>query len=80
MISIYQLLFEAVFLFLSHAQVYSALNEHKEMSSEVPPAPDTDKNAVVEFHAATVAVKEKIGKFAVTIWRHGNLDPQVRVR
>lgn len=69
-----------MFLLFCHAQVYSALNEHKEMSSEVPPPPDTDKNAVVEFHAATVAVKEKIGKFAVTIWRHGNLEPQVRVR
>lgn len=56
------------------------MNEHKESSSDVPKTPDTDKNAVVEFHAATVAVKEKIGKFAVTIWRHGNLEPQVRVR
>lgn len=61
-------------------QVYTALNEHKETSAVVPAAPDTEKNAVVEFHAATVAVKEKIGKFAVTIWRHGNLEPQVRVR
>ncbi|XP_054286263.1 sodium/calcium exchanger 2-like isoform X1 [Macrosteles quadrilineatus] len=60
--------------------VYTALNEHKETTAEAPPPPDTDKNAIVEFHAATVAVKEKIGKFAVTIWRHGNLEPQVRVR
>ncbi|XP_046660345.1 sodium/calcium exchanger 3-like isoform X1 [Homalodisca vitripennis] len=61
-------------------EVYSALNEHKETKAEPPQVPDTDKNAVVEFHAATVAVKEKIGKFAVTIWRHGNLEPQIRVR
>lgn len=61
-------------------QVYDALSEHTGMVSEMPPAPDTEKNAVIEFHAATVAVREKIGKFSVTIWRHGNLEPTVRVR
>lgn len=46
----------------------------------MPSPPDTKKNAVIEFHAATVAVREKIGKFSVTVWRHGNLEPTVRVR
>lgn len=46
----------------------------------MPPAPDSENNAVIEFHAATVAVKENIGKFAVSLWRHGNLEHQVRVR
>lgn len=50
------------------------------MSLDPPPTPDMVNNAVIEFHAATIAVKENIGKFAVTIWRHGNVDIQARVR
>jgi len=38
------------------------------------------KYAVLEFHAPTIAVKENIGKFPVTIWRHGNLNTKATVR
>jgi len=38
------------------------------------------KYAVLEFHAPTIAVKENIGKFPVTIWRHGNLNTKAVVR
>ncbi|XP_039284888.1 sodium/calcium exchanger 2 isoform X1 [Nilaparvata lugens] len=63
-------------------QVYDVINEHPAAPDlgDVPSGPDTDKNAVIEFHAATVAVRETIGKFSVTVWRHGNLQPQARVR
>ncbi|KAL1129071.1 hypothetical protein AAG570_013603 [Ranatra chinensis] len=63
-------------------QVYDAVNADPKSPDlgNVPPPPDTKSNAVVEFHSATVAVKENIGKFRVTLWRHGNLEPEVRVR
>ncbi|KAK9503028.1 hypothetical protein O3M35_011682 [Rhynocoris fuscipes] len=63
-------------------QVYDTINADPKAPDlgEVPPKPDDENNAVIEFHAATVAVKENIGKFAVTIWRHGNLEHQARVR
>ncbi|XP_024080848.1 sodium/calcium exchanger 2-like isoform X3 [Cimex lectularius] len=63
-------------------QVYDTINEHPHGPDlgDVPPPPDMVNNAVIEFHAATVAVKENIGKFGITIWRHGNLNEQVRVR
>lgn len=38
------------------------------------------KYAILEFHAPTIAVKENIGKFPVTIWRHGNLNTKAIVR
>lgn len=63
-------------------QVYEIMNSHPETPTvgEAPPLPDLDTHSVIEFHAATVAVRENIGKFNVTLWRHGNLEPQVRVR
>lgn len=41
---------------------------------------EENKHAVVEFHAPTIAVRENIGKFPVTIWRHGNLNTEATVR
>lgn len=41
---------------------------------------EVKKQAVVEFHAPTIAVKENIGKFPVYIWRHGNLNTKATVR
>lgn len=41
---------------------------------------ETERQAVVEFHAPTIAVKENIGKFPVYIWRHGNLNTKAIVR
>lgn len=41
---------------------------------------ENKKYAVVEFHAPTIAVKENVGKFPVTIWRHGNLNTKATVR
>lgn len=41
---------------------------------------DDEKYAVVEFHAPTIAVRENVGKFPVTIWRHGNLNNKATVR
>ncbi|XP_073997281.1 sodium/calcium exchanger Calx-like isoform X2 [Rhodnius prolixus] len=63
-------------------EVYDTINADPKAPDlgNVPPAPDSENNAVIEFHAATVAVKENIGKFAVSLWRHGNLEHQVRVR
>lgn len=54
--------------------------EKKTEVPEIRRAPDMQKNAVIEFNSATIAVKENIGKFAVTIWRHGNTENQVKVR
>uniref|UniRef100_A0A0K8SFP5 Calx-beta domain-containing protein n=3 Tax=Lygus hesperus TaxID=30085 RepID=A0A0K8SFP5_LYGHE len=63
-------------------QVYDAMSDHErsETPAASPVAPDFEKNAVVEFHSAVVAVKENVGRFPVTVWRHGNVDNQVRVR
>lgn len=36
--------------------------------------------AIVEFHAATCAVRENMGSFYVNIWRHGNLVPEFKIR
>lgn len=41
---------------------------------------DAEKQAIVEFHAPTIAIKENIGKFPVSIWRHGNLNTKATVR
>lgn len=41
---------------------------------------EDNKYSVVEFHSPTIAVKENIGKFPVTLWRHGNLDCKAIVR
>lgn len=41
---------------------------------------DENKYAVVEFHTPTIAVRENVGKFPITIWRHGNLNTKATVR
>lgn len=68
-------------LSLKLKEVYDAINEHPQ-APDLGPAPENkiESHAVVEFHAATCAVRESIGTFPVTIWRHGNLDPTVKVR
>ena len=38
------------------------------------------QKAIVEFEAATFSVPENIGKFNVTVVRHGRMDNTVRVR
>lgn len=62
-------------------EVYSAINEHPKAPNigEVR-VPDSATSAIVEFHAATVAVRESIGKFHVNVWRHGNLEGTVKVK
>lgn len=66
-------------------QVYDAINEHPDVPDigQVPQITDRDQSnqkAVVEFHAACFAVPENIGKFNVTVVRHGRMDNTVRVR
>lgn len=41
---------------------------------------EQNKVTIIEFHSPTIAVKEDIGKFPVTIWRHGNLNNKATVR
>lgn len=62
-------------------EVYTAINEHPKAPNigEVH-VPDSTTNAIVEFHTATVAVRESIGKFQVNVWRHGNLEGTVKVK
>uniref|UniRef100_A0A1B6E8E5 Calx-beta domain-containing protein n=1 Tax=Clastoptera arizonana TaxID=38151 RepID=A0A1B6E8E5_9HEMI len=61
-------------------QVYETMNDQKSPLSELASPVDPESNAIIEFHAATVAVKENTGKFSITVWRHGNLERQARVR
>lgn len=61
--------------------VYSAMNEHP----EAPTLGDVPKvmphqNAIIDFHAASCAVMENIGKFEVAIIRSGRTDNEVNVR
>ncbi|XP_071540523.1 sodium/calcium exchanger 2-like isoform X3 [Panulirus ornatus] len=62
-------------------EVYSAMNEHPEAPTvgEVPKVMP-HKNAIIDFHAATAAVMENIGKFPVAICRSGKLDSRVSIR
>ncbi|XP_069978561.1 sodium/calcium exchanger Calx isoform X8 [Penaeus vannamei] len=62
-------------------EVYSAMNEHP----EAPTLGDVPKvmphqNAIIDFHAASCAVMENIGKFEVAIIRSGRTDNEVNVR
>ncbi|XP_021948332.1 sodium/calcium exchanger 1 isoform X3 [Folsomia candida] len=66
-------------------EVYDAVNQ----SPDVPdlgqvPAIVTDhhhnEKSIVEFHSASFAVPENIGKFNITVVRHGRMDNTVRVR
>jgi len=60
--------------------VYDTINEHPE-APNLGPVPETDfSNAIIEFHAATCAVAENIGKFPITIMRHGNMEETVKIR
>lgn len=48
---------------------------------EIPELPEESEDlSVIEFHCPTVAVKENIGNFFVTIWRFGNLQTEAKVR
>lgn len=38
------------------------------------------KNAIIDFHSASCAVMENIGKFQVAICRTGRIDSKVSVR
>lgn len=62
-------------------EVYDAINQHPS-GPNLGSCPENlvDTHAVIEFHAATCAVRENIGSFNVTVWRHGNLEPVVKVR
>lgn len=70
-----------MFLLYPYLQVFDAIGD-KEKTEELAKElqHDMEKNAVVEFHSPTVAVRESIGRFPVTIWRHGNVVNQVSVR
>ncbi|XP_045122490.1 sodium/calcium exchanger 2-like isoform X3 [Portunus trituberculatus] len=61
--------------------VYNAMNEHPEAPTvgEVPQV-QPHKNAIVDFHSASCAVMENIGKFQVAICRTGRIDTRVSVR
>ncbi|XP_066988079.1 sodium/calcium exchanger Calx-like isoform X5 [Macrobrachium rosenbergii] len=62
-------------------QVYNAMNEHPDAPTlgEVPQV-KPHQNAVIDFHAASCAVMEDIGKFKVAVCRSGRLDNRVSVR
>lgn len=68
-------------LSLKLKEVYDTINNHPN-APDLGPVPEnvSDTYACIEFHAATVAVRENIGSFNVTIWRHGNLEPTIKVR
>ncbi|XP_050732411.1 sodium/calcium exchanger 2-like isoform X2 [Eriocheir sinensis] len=61
--------------------VYNAMNEHPEAPTvgEVPKVMP-HKNAIIDFHSASCAVMENIGKFQVSICRSGKTDSRVSVR
>lgn len=61
--------------------VYNAMNEHPDAPTlgEVPQV-KPHQNAVIDFHAASCAVMEDIGKFKVAVCRSGRLDNRVSVR
>ncbi|XP_064104848.1 sodium/calcium exchanger Calx-like isoform X13 [Macrobrachium nipponense] len=61
--------------------VYNAMNEHPDAPTlgEVPQV-KPHQNAVIDFHAASCAVMEDIGKFKVALCRSGRLDNRVSVR
>lgn len=63
-------------------QVYDIIKGHPDglPLGDVPEIPDSDDIAVVEFHCPTIAVKENIGQFSVTVWRFGNLQIETKVR
>jgi len=62
-------------------EVYDAINENPDAPNLPNLSEDTvpDK-AVVEFHAIACAVPENVGKFPITIIRHGKTDIATSVR
>ncbi|XP_018013270.1 sodium/calcium exchanger 3 isoform X2 [Hyalella azteca] len=61
--------------------VYNAMNEHPDAPTlGSVPTVKPHVNAVVDFHAASCAVMEDIGKFQVEINRTGRVDNIARVR
>lgn len=62
-------------------EVYSAMNEHPDAPTigELPKV-QPHKNAIIDFHSASCAVMENIGKFQVAICRSGRTDSKVSVR
>ncbi|KAL0275303.1 UNVERIFIED_CONTAM: hypothetical protein PYX00_003196 [Menopon gallinae] len=62
-------------------EVYDTINQHPHVPDigEVPELL-TETHAIIEFNAATCAVIENIGTFKVTIWRHGNVEREAKVR
>ncbi|XP_057365028.1 sodium/calcium exchanger 3-like isoform X2 [Daphnia carinata] len=62
-------------------EVYDAINEHPDADSLGPLIETTPKNkATIEFHAIACAVPESVGRFPITIVRHGKTDNSVSVR
>lgn len=68
-------------------EVYDTMKQHGEhlkLDNAVVSRPITasfiQRNAIIEFHAATCAVVENIGKFPVTIKRHGHMGNMATVR
>ncbi|CAG0887576.1 unnamed protein product [Darwinula stevensoni] len=62
-------------------KVYDAMNEHPDAPTLGKPlVPDSQKNAVFDFEAATVAVMENVGKVKIPIQRTGRLDKVAKIR
>ena len=67
-------------LSLKLQEVYDTFNQYP-LGSALSLLPEISmKNAIIEFHSATCAVRENIGSFFITVCRHGNLEPSVKVR
>jgi len=69
---------------LNNFQVYDTINESPDLP-DLGPLPNlvTDHihdKSIVEFQAASFSVAEGIGKFNITVVRHGRMDNTVRVR
>ncbi|CAL4104637.1 unnamed protein product, partial [Meganyctiphanes norvegica] len=62
-------------------EVYNAMNEHPDAPTlgDVPTIKEYE-NAIIDFHAASCAVMEDIGKFKVSLIRSGRTDNRVTVR
>ncbi|KAF2361476.1 Sodium/calcium exchanger membrane region [Trinorchestia longiramus] len=62
-------------------RVYNVMNEHPDAPTlgSIPPVKPFE-NAIIDFHAASCAVMEDIGKFKVEINRSGRTDNVARVR
>ncbi|XP_065212113.1 sodium/calcium exchanger Calx-like isoform X2 [Planococcus citri] len=63
-------------------EVYEIIKNHPDglKLGELPQTPESEDVSLIEFHCPRMAVKENIGNFFVTVWRHGNLDKEARVR